>query len=80
MSTSLRASEPKPCASPPASRIAATSGSSFSLVRRVTQATKPSRAKRRAIAPPVESPAPITSTDFRSFTALSRHRQRNNCA
>jgi hypothetical protein len=39
MSTSLRASEPKPCASPPASRIAATSGSSFSLVRRVTQAT-----------------------------------------
>ena len=80
MSTSLRASEAKPCASPPSLRIAATSGSSFSAVRRVTQATKPSRAKRRAIAPPVESPAPITSTDFRSFTCALRLRQTNNCA
>jgi hypothetical protein len=30
-------------------------------VRRTTQATKPSRAKRLAIAPPVPSPAPMTS-------------------
>ena len=37
--SSLRASEPKACASPPARSIAATSGASLSALRRVTQAT-----------------------------------------
>ena len=63
-------------------RIVATSGSSFSAVRRVTQATKPSRARSaRAIAPPVESPAPITQHRF-PFVHLriSRLQQTNNCA
>ena len=55
---------PKPCAWPPSARMRSTSGASLSALRRVTQATKPSRAKRRAIAPPVASPAPTTSTAF----------------
>ena len=38
-SSSRRASEPKPCASPPSARICSSSGCSFSALRRVTQAT-----------------------------------------
>jgi hypothetical protein len=46
-----------------------TSGRNASAWRRVTQATNPSRAKRRAIAPPVASPAPTTriALDTESF-------------
>src|SRR5262245_50908774 len=41
-----------------------TNGASLSALRRATQAVKPSRAKRRAMAPPVASPAPTTRTTF----------------
>src|SRR4051794_9173729 len=60
VSSSLRASLPKARALPPSFSIAATRGPSLSACRRVTHATWPSRAKRRAMAPPVASPAPIT--------------------
>jgi hypothetical protein len=39
ISSSLRASLPKPWASPPAARICSTSGASLSALRRVTHAT-----------------------------------------
>src|SRR6185369_7421245 len=54
----------------------ATSGCSLSAVRRVTQAVNPSRAKRRAIAPPVASPAPTTNATFASATGLLQLRVR----
>src|SRR5262245_49122985 len=58
--SSLRASDPKARALPPSASMRATRGASLSAVRRVTQAVKTSRANLRAMAPPVESPAPIT--------------------
>ena len=71
--SSLRASEPKARALPPSLSMRATSGASLSALRRVTQAVKPSRAKRRAMAPPVASPAPMTSATFASgMTVTSR--------
>src|SRR6187431_1350822 len=86
-SSSLRASDAKPCASPPSPWISATSGASLSALRRVTQATSPSRAKRRAIAPPVASPAPTTRIDLRARPSISFlqgstqcRRRRDTCA
>src|SRR5688572_22104934 len=58
---SSRASEPKGWTLPPSLVICATRCCSLSALRRVTTAVKPSRANRRAIAPPVASPAPITT-------------------
>src|SRR5258708_6759616 len=59
--SSSRASEPKGWTLPPFPVISATRCFSLSALRRVTTAVKPSRAKRRAMAPPVASPAPITT-------------------
>src|SRR4051812_18468273 len=80
--SSRRASLPKAFALPPSASICATSGCSASAWRRVTQATKPSRAKRRAMAPPVASPAPTTSATF-CATLLQpgeRRRRKNRVA
>ncbi len=46
---------------PPSRVISATRCFSLSALRRVATAVQPSRAKRRAIAPPAASPAPITT-------------------
>src|SRR5580704_8781314 len=44
--------------------MASTSDSSFAASRRTTQATKPSRANLRAMAPPSASPAPTINATF----------------
>src|SRR6185437_2211728 len=77
--SSLRASTPNAMAAPPALRIDSTSGASLSPWRRTIAATKPSLAKRRAMAPPSASPAPITSAtclSIRPSLTLPRARRR----
>src|SRR6185369_13778660 len=51
----------------------ATKGASLSALRRVTQAVKPSRANRRAMAPPVASPAPMTRAALVSGIVVPHH-------
>jgi hypothetical protein len=70
IASSFRASTPKGWAAPPSARICSTKGASFSPFRRATQAMKPSRAKRRAMALPSASPAPMTSAALFSMVSL----------
>src|SRR5262249_29695621 len=62
------------CARPPAAAISATSGASFSTVRRATTVVKPPAANRRAIAAPMKSPAPTMSatSDRSAIESLGR--------